>query len=129
MPTLQEMIYSNDYADLIVPLPISDEEFFQNFSRFGPQLFGGRLGMVHTPRNGRTRWETLNYSFIPSLFTLLDTTSLEVSGILRFQTQPNLGYNGQNVLIGFLDTGIDYTLDVFRFSDGRTKIQVVPSSK
>lgn len=122
MTSLQEMIYSNDYADLIVPLPTTDEDFLTDNASLGPQLFGGRFGMVHLPRDGRTNWETLSSSYFPKLFTLLDTTSLEVSGILRFQAQPNLGYTGQNILLGFLDTGIDYTLDIFRFSDGRTKL-------
>lgn len=122
MTSLQEMIYSNDYADLIVPIPSSDDTFLETNSALGPQLFGGRMGMIHLLRSGRTNWETLSYSFFPKLFTLQDTTSLETSGILRFQAQPNLGYTGENVLLGFLDTGIDYTLDIFRFSDGRTKL-------
>lgn len=132
--SLQNMIYSNDFADLIVPLPSSDEEFFKRYRFLGAQVFGGRLGMVHIPVNGRTRWETLSYSFFPSLFTLLDTTSLEEAGILRFQAQPNLSYKGNGVLLGFIDTGIDYTQNAFRFSDGRTRIlriwdQTLPSDQ
>ncbi len=130
--SIQNMIYSNEFADLIVPLPSTDEDFFERFQSLGAQVFGGRLGMVHIPINGRTRWENLSYSFFPSLFALLDTTSLEVSGILRFQAQPNLAYKGDGVLLGFIDTGIDYTRTDFRFPDGRTRIlgiwdQTIPS--
>lgn len=120
--SLQEMVLSNDYADLILPIQTNDESFLENYRSMGPQVFGGRLGMIHLPVTFRNMWESVSYSQIPKLYTLLDTTSLEVSGILRVQTQPSLNYKGENVLIGFIDTGIDYTLDAFRTSDGRTRI-------
>lgn len=120
--TLQEMVLSNDFVDLILPIQTSDETFLENYRDFGPQLFGGRLGMIHLPVTSRNMWESVSYAQIPKLYTLLDTTSLESSGILRVQTQPTLGYKGENILLGFIDTGIDYTLDSFRSSDGRTRI-------
>lgn len=52
----------------------------------------------------------------------MDTSALESSGILKVQTQPLLGYQGEGVLIGFLDTGIDFTHPAFRTSDGRSRI-------
>ena len=48
--------------------------------------------------------------------------SLEVSGITAVQNQPVLGLNGRDVLIGFLDTGIDCTHPAFRYSDGSSRI-------
>lgn len=122
IPANQERIYSNEYADLIIPIPFQTEDFLSQYETLTPQVFGGRLGMVHILRTGRVNWETLSYALYPHLFTLLDTTSLEVSGILRFQTQPNLAYKGDHILLGFIDTGIDYTLDAFRHSDGSTRI-------
>lgn len=52
---------------------------------------------------------------------VFDPNSLIESGILEIQAQP-LELTGKNVLIGFLDTGIRYPLDVFRRSDGSTRI-------
>lgn len=53
------------------------------------------------------------YSLVPNLYVPLDTTSLEVSGILQTQNQPGLQLHGANILLGFVDTGINYTHPAF----------------
>ncbi|QAT42105.1 S8 family peptidase [Aminipila luticellarii] len=62
---------------------------------------------------------------VPKVLGLLDRESLEASGIIQVQQQPYLNLNGQGVLIGFVDTGIDYTKDIFRYEDGTSKIQYI----
>ena len=62
------------------------------------------------------------YSAIPKCFTTLDEEALQAGGIIRVQSQPNLALRGQGVLIGFVDTGIDYQNEVFRNSDGSSRI-------
>ncbi|QAT42106.1 S8 family peptidase [Aminipila luticellarii] len=59
---------------------------------------------------------------IPNIVGLTDQQSLETAGITQVQQQPYLNLNGQGVLLGFLDTGIDYTQPVFRYEDGTSKI-------
>lgn len=54
---------------------------------------------------------------------LLGRTELESAGIIQMQQQPILDLKGQGVLIGFVDTGIDYTQPVFRYEDGTSKIR------
>lgn len=49
---------------------------------------------------------------------------LEDSGILRIQKGP-LSLTGQGVVMGFLDTGIRYTLPEFRNTDGSTRILAI----
>lgn len=63
-----------------------------------------------------------SYGSIPKCFSLMDSTSLDVSGILAIQNQPNLALKGQGVLIGIVDTGIDYTNALFRDLAGNTRI-------
>lgn len=63
-----------------------------------------------------------DYYSIPKLYTLLDTTSLESSGILRTLNQPNLGARGQGVIIGLVDTGIDYLNPLFQTPAGTSRI-------
>lgn len=63
-----------------------------------------------------------SYSSIPKCFSLMDSTSLDVSGILAIQNQPNLALKGNGVLIGIVDTGIDYTNSLFRDVAGNTRI-------
>ena len=63
-----------------------------------------------------------SYSAIPKCFWLMDSTSLEVSGILALQNQPTLSLKGQGVFVGVIDTGIDYMHPAFRDAEGNTRI-------
>ena len=67
----------------------------------------------------------LGYQTIPKLYAPVDTTSMEDSGITATLNQPFLDVKGQGVIIGFLDTGIDYLSDVFKFSETQSKIAVI----
>ena len=66
-----------------------------------------------------------SYTSIPKVFWLMDTSSLEVSGILALQNQPTLALKGRGVLVGMVDTGIDYTSPVFQNADGTTRIHSI----
>ena len=59
------------------------------------------------------------------MHTLLDTESLNASGITAVQQLSNLNLHGQGVLLGFIDTGIDYTKPAFIYEDGTSKIQAI----
>ncbi len=56
--------------------------------------------------------------------SLLDYESLSSSGILDLQAS-QLSLKGRGVLIGYLDTGIDYPNPVFRYSDGSSRIAAI----
>lgn len=47
---------------------------------------------------------------------------LDAAGIITLQNYPTLQLMGEGIMIGFLDTGIDYTHPVFRNLDGTTRI-------
>jgi len=64
-------------------------------------------------------------STIPFVMGLLDIASLEGAGIYQVQQQPYLDLKGRGTLIGFVDTGIDYTKDIFKYEDGTSKIQFI----
>lgn len=66
--------------------------------------------------------ERYSYSSIPKLFTIMDSTSLEVSGIIAMQNQPALSLKGQGILVGIVDTGIDYTNNLFKNADNTSRI-------
>lgn len=53
---------------------------------------------------------------------LMDKSALEATGVLAIQNQPFLNLKGNGVLIGIVDTGINYTLDEFIYEDNTTKI-------
>ena len=122
--SVSEKILSEDYADLILPVTLSGSYFLNAYEQMGGELLGNNYGMIHIPLSmlPRDLLAYVGYYNIPKLYTLLDESSLEVSGILRVRSQPLLGYTGKDIILGFLDTGINYTLPVFRRSDGRTRI-------
>lgn len=62
------------------------------------------------------------YSSLPYVMGLLDRSAMESAGIIRVQEQAFLELTGNGVLVGLVDTGIDYTNPVFRFEDGTSKI-------
>ena len=117
--SVSEKILSEDYADLILPVTLSGSYFLNAYEQMGGELLGNNYGMIHIPLSmlPRDLLAYVGYYNIPKLYTLLDENSLEVSGILRVRSQPLLGYTGKDIILGFLDTGINYTLPVFRHSD------------
>lgn len=123
MPSIGEMILSESYADIILP---SYTGFLTDYKERGAQIFNNYYGMVHYSLEEELFQNYYEYGFfyntIPKLFTLLDLESLEASSILAVQNQPVLGLKGQDVLIGFIDTGIDYTHPAFRRPDGLSRI-------
>jgi len=58
----------------------------------------------------------------PLVLGLIGASELSASGILQVQHQPFLNLMGGGVLLGFIDTGIDYTQSAFRYEDGDSKI-------
>ena len=66
--------------------------------------------------------ENIRYIDIPTLLGLSDSQALEASGISVFHDYPYGALRGNGVLIGFVDTGIDYTNEFFKNADGTSRI-------
>lgn len=64
-------------------------------------------------------------STVPIVLGTLDQEILERSGITQIHRQPYLDLKGGNVLVGIVDTGIDYTQPPFLYPDGTSKIQYI----
>lgn len=116
----QNPALSEAYSDIIVkkqllPFPIED--------RYQEQTVNGQYSIVYSPLSeNRYAAHQIGYSGVPKLYTFISLSSLERSGILTAQTQPYLNLRGSGILIGFLDSGIDYRHRAFRNKDGTTRI-------
>jgi subtilisin family serine protease len=66
--------------------------------------------------------QTYGYGAFPNTYGLMDIDSLDASGVTRIQNIPSLNLRGQGVLIGLLDTGIDYRHEAFIKEDGTSKV-------
>ena len=65
------------------------------------------------------------YSVFPSIVTLNSLTDLEKAGVSKVQRNPNLALFGAGVIIGLIDTGIDYRHEAFLYSDGTSRILTI----
>jgi len=62
------------------------------------------------------------YSFFPSVFCLTSRLDFEKTGINKVQQNPNFALFGQGILVGIIDTGIDYQHKAFLNKDGTSRI-------
>ncbi len=62
------------------------------------------------------------YHSFPTLYTLESSVSIERSGIGAVQRTPALGMHGRGVIIGIVDSGIDYRHPAFKYNDRTTRI-------
>lgn len=87
-------------------------------------LVDDEYAIVHYPLSeiGATSPARQSYLSIPFLYGLLDTGSMAESGILETFQQPALSYQGDGVLIGLIDTGIDYQNPLFLETNQTTRI-------
>ena len=116
-----EVILSNDVYDFIVS---SDEWNIPLIEPVCVQPIGGDYSVLYYDRSTVPPLSISRYSYtsIPKLFSLMDSTSLDVSGILAVQNQPGLSLKGEGILIGIVDTGIDYENPLFRDGEGNSRI-------
>ena len=116
-----ETILSNDTYDFIVA---SDERNRPLVAPVCVQPINEQYEIWYYDRNSVPPLSISRYSYtsIPKCFSLMDSTSLDVSGILAIQNQPTLSLKGQGVFVGIIDTGIDYTNPCFLDAFGDSRI-------
>lgn len=117
-------ILSNDYRDFIVStdggrisLPALPEEVCS-------QEVGAGYEIIYLNKNiaEPIDFDRYVYNAVPLCYSLLDMDAMNQAGISQVQYYPTLNVAGEGVMIGFVDTGIDYTNQVFRKLDGSTRI-------
>ena len=116
-------IVSNDYADLIV-----DDLVLQNISTMYSGISVNRINseysIIFIPVENMTTniIYNLGYETIPKLYGLMSISSRKALGAAQFRETPSNDLNGQGVLIGFIDTGIDYRNLAFQYTDQSSRI-------
>lgn len=123
IPEERERIISEDYADLIIEYN-GDFSVFEQFPDRTVQIINLQYAIVHVPVSFITQniVYRLGYSVLPTCFGIISRSSLESSGIFRIRNIPVFNLRGQGVLIGIIDTGIDYTNPIFTYADNTTRI-------
>lgn len=65
------------------------------------------------------------YGALPKVYGLMDLPAVEDIGAYAVRRLPGLDLSGNGVVIGFVDTGIDYRNPAFFDSSGRTRIRYI----
>lgn len=128
--TIQDFINSPDTVDFI----IRQSDYLTDYIIKNPNvlltqsLAGGYViayANIKTFENIINNFRTSVISSLSIVLGTLDRVNLEASGITQMHQQPFYKLNGNGVLIGIVDTGIDYTQTIFRNEDGTSKIQYI----
>ncbi len=122
-------IISNDYFDYITDYILEAELIGSNLDYcFVPVNEQFRINYVNRDQLPDLRVSAYYYYGIPNLYGLMqnefNTLNLTAAEIYQVQ-QPPLQLTGRGVLIGFVDTGIRYTDNVFRDEFGNTRIEAI----
>lgn len=142
----KEKILSEDYIDFVIDFPL--DEIFSSYREeldYCYQAIGDGYGIISINRNQLpdSSLLTLDYHYFPDLLGLqqddtelagtngtdlggtegeaFDPSPLIASGITQVQDEP-LNLTGRGVILAFADTGINYENEVFRRSDGSSRI-------
>lgn len=123
----RQRILSEEYRDFIVyeegervRFPVSGGQLCRQ-----PAGAGYEVVYVEQVLADPLNFGSFTYSSIPRCYGLLDMDAADQAGITAVQNYPTLELMGENILMGFVDTGIDYTHPVFRRLDGTTRIEAV----
>lgn len=115
-------VVSEEYIDLLV----ENENlslYPNNFTTSINELFS----IIHLPASSIDKCTLGKYPFyvFPTLYTLESTISLEKSGIQQIQLNPNFNLYGHGVLVGIVDTGIEYQHEAFLSRENTSKIAFI----
>ena len=120
----REKILSEDYRDFIVSdirMPFLQDLLEKDYCLQNPGFF---YQCAYLPKSiiDPVSLERYSYFSIPKCYSLLSMQALNQAGILPIQNHSTLQLSGKQVMIGFLDTGIDYENPVFQNLDKTTRI-------
>jgi subtilisin family serine protease len=122
-PEERYKITSSDYADLIIEGNNRINEIAGN-PEYSVLALEDNYAVAYLPSEYMdfNSVRIFGYDAIPKIYGLLSYVSLESSGITQLRGEPGFDLEGEGVLIGFIDTGIDYISQAFRNADQSTRI-------
>lgn len=126
----RERILSDSYGDLIIDFQPPARRIFPERVQDYCTIPVGIFNLLYVNRTEVSPFSENLYAYVnmPNLYGLMqtefDATSLMVSGITQIQ-RPPLSLNGSGTVIAIIDTGVDYTLDIFKDDNGNSRILAI----
>lgn len=119
----RERIISQDYADTLVEYTTPIEQL-SSFNNETVNYINDKYAVIYSLLSGTppAAFKEVAYAVIPKVYGLIDTSAIENMGVTKIQKVPVLSLYGRGVLLGFVDTGIEYTNPIFKNADNTTRI-------
>lgn len=118
-------IISEDYADFVVEYD-NNVQFFERYSDYTHNFINEKYAVLHIPVSyfNNNAIQEFGYHILPKCFGL---TAFYTGGLEGFNAHNvNSSDNtGEGILIGIVDSGIDYTNTIFMKEDKTTKIELL----
>lgn len=115
-----EKILDNKYYDLII-----SNDLVPNYNTGDNiTLLNEMNSLLHIENNqmGPCDLGKYEYHSFPALYTLETSTTIEPPNTKAAPKMPNYNLQGRGVIIGIVDTGIDYRHQAFKYNDKTTRI-------
>ncbi len=119
-------IVSDDYMDIVIRYN-NNLNVLKKYENYSVHIMNEAYAVIYIPiaEVSSKKLEEFGYHAIPNYYALTDEQSLNQSGVYRLRNFSKLNLRGKGVVIGIMDTGIDYTNPVFRKEDGTSKILAI----
>lgn len=125
MPECTLNAASEDVADFIESFSkIAEKDLYERLRTDCIDIVNSEFVIVYRPLKDVTplTFAAHRYFNIPHVYGLLDTTAPEAAGITKTLNNYHIDASGRGVMIGFIDTGIDYQHPAFRNPDGTSRV-------
>lgn len=118
----REAILSEEVTDFFISLKITLDEVKELYNPECIQVLDKRYSIVHIRENLKNvQMYNYIYSSFPKCYGLMEQSNMEYIGVQRARRSTS-NLLGNDVIIGFVDTGIDYQHEVFKMTDGTSRI-------
>lgn len=122
--TCREAIYSENVLDYIISAYRGTEYIKEQYDPLCITEIDFSRAIIYKQED-KINTESITrfgYGAIPHVYGLMSQEILEATGVARIRRQPSLDLYGQDILVGVVDTGIDFAHEVFINADNTTRI-------
>ena len=120
-----DFVYSEEYWNFLIKYDNDLESINNIVEPDCVNIINSQFLVAYKKLDSSQNLYDYGYNSVPKCFGLMDTTVLESIGANTVRSLPGLGLTGENVLIGFVDTGIDYRNPLFINRDGTSRIEAI----
>lgn len=122
-----EYIYSNEYADFTVDYKYDINNVINRFNPLCINQITRKFYVAYKKIDNIIEMPITEYGYsaFPKLYGLLDMDTLEEIGVTDLRRIPGFDLDGSDVIIGLVDTGINYNLDIFKYDEYSSRILTI----